>query len=553
MGCLFSSFRKSKVNDPPPMQARHGLPITHSQDLSTRPPQNPQMRPAQGYPSHDPPSRPHRNPTRTRSLDPLRSPPQDPPRQPQLHDLPGSPTPPPMPDAPPPPYSASPPLDPQPSTLHSQTWTRTLSIENPQTSTPIPTMPPPRRSPSFTSPVSLSIETEPSHVIGSAATPPPDVHSSGGSQTAELTTNPSTVVISLPQDPRDPIRDAREQHIVETLKATLRLISTTLDKISSPTPRVQNFVEMTVGVVNLIEISPPGHEPQEIYNLMQDINAQFVALIDHSSIPEDLQGKIDSIASNTNEFAPPQLKSSKGRALEHSQIAGVAQFLRCMKDELDSQASHWESDRVPSTSVSGCLMEVPVTHRQLEGRMSAKVHVQPSPTKAHSPTTIVLHLPSRDSRVQSHASKRAASTSASGSLPEMSGTLQQPKGGVNTKVDMKPRPMDASSLTTTVPHPSADNSHVQSHEPTRATRVSTSGSASGHGVQVTVQFEGVLGVKIDVTPRPIDAPSRSPMTIAPPAIPPPPPPADSHKDPKRDSLPRCPPISPIEIPHSFLN
>lgn len=43
-------------------------------------------------------------------------------------------------------------------------------------------------------------------------------------------------------------------------------------------------------------MSSKEHELQDFHDLMEEINAQFVALIDRFSIPEDLQRKIDSIA-----------------------------------------------------------------------------------------------------------------------------------------------------------------------------------------------------------------------------------------------------------------
>ncbi|SJL17847.1 uncharacterized protein ARMOST_21411 [Armillaria ostoyae] len=432
MGCFLS---KPKDVNPPPREPPRVPLIPRPQGSSTPPPQNLQI-----PPPHDPrgsplvavPSRPARNPSRTRSQDPPTPPPHDTPMQP-LHNSQSLPTPPTEPVSEPdvpPPYSVLPINNRQPSTLESQT----LSIQIPQTPTPVLTAPP-HRLPYLTTPSTPPTVTESPQLLGSSTTPPPadltDLHSNSASQTLDPTANPLTLIISQPQVPRNPVSDEREQRIVQALKATLHLMSTTLDKIPSPVPRVQNFVKMNLGVVDLIEISSKERELQDIYDLMQEINAQFVALIDRFSIPEELQRRIDSIARSTDEFAPAQPKSSKGRFLDQSQISRVARFLRRIKEELDSQASR--------------------------------------------------------------ATTRAPSTSASGSVPEVRVTFQQLEGG--------------------------------------------GGGGGFYPDQMSVS------VKIDMQPRPRDA--RAPMTILPTVSRPPSP--DSHEDPKRASLPRCPPISPIEI------
>ncbi|PBK60586.1 hypothetical protein ARMSODRAFT_1009273 [Armillaria solidipes] len=369
MGCFLS---KPKDVDPPPREPPHVPLIPRPQGSSTPPPQNLQIPPPndpQGSPLLAVPSGPARNPSRTRSQDPPTPPPHDTPMQP-LHDSQSSPTPPAEPVSEPdvpPPYSVLPINNRQPSTLESQT----LSIQNPQTPTPVLTAPP-HRLPYLTTPSTPPTVTESPQLLGSSTTPPPadltELHSNSASQTLEPTANPLTLIISQPQVPRNPVSDEREQRVVQALKATLHLMSTTLDKISSPIPRVQNFVKMNLDVVDLIEISSKERELQDIYDLMQEINAQFVALIDRFSIPEELQRRIDSIARNTDDFAPAQSKSSKGRLLDQSQIARVARFLRRIKEELDSQAFQSRATaRAPSTSASGSVPEVRVTFQQLEG------------------------------------------------------------------------------------------------------------------------------------------------------------------------------------------
>ncbi len=111
-------------------------------------------------------------------------------------------------------------------------------------------------------------------------------------------------------------------------------------------------------------MSSKEHELQDFHDLMEEINAQFVALIDPFSIPEDLQRKIDSIARYLLNVIYPLLDPdtyfrlvelmnlflhcqnySREGSPEHASIAGdssllpvVAKFLRRIKEELDSQA-----------------------------------------------------------------------------------------------------------------------------------------------------------------------------------------------------------------------
>ncbi|KAK0430095.1 hypothetical protein EV421DRAFT_1860517, partial [Armillaria borealis] len=262
------------------------------------------------------------------------------------------------------------------------------------------------------------------------------LHSSSASRMSDPTTNPSTLVLSLPQAPGNPVRDEREQTVVRALRATLRLMCATREKAPSPIPRVQTFLGINLDVVDLIKISSAE---QDIYDLMEEINAHFVALIKHFSVPEELQREIDSIASSINEFVPALSKLLKRRLLEHSWIARddhllVALFLRRIKDQLDSQAAGLSAD-------SGNTLS--------------------------------------SLKLQNNAADPAASTSTSGAFRV---PLQELEGGVSVKIGMQPKQRD----------------------------------------------------------------TRSPMTIVP-TVPRPPSP-DSHGDGKRASLPRCPPISPIEIP-----
>ncbi|PBK82622.1 hypothetical protein ARMGADRAFT_731228 [Armillaria gallica] len=302
MGCFPS---KPKAVDPPPREPPHVPLRTRPQDSSTRHLQNlqtPLPHDPQGSTLLDVPRRPPQDTLRARPHDPPTVPPQDTPRQP-LPDAPNSPTPTPDPvsePSPPPPYSVLPLQDPQPmpSTLDSQT----LSIQNPQTPTGrhILTTPPSDRSPPLTIPSTPPTVTDPPQLLGSSTAYPPvdvtELRSTSPSQTLNPTTNSSTLAISPPQAPVNLARDQHEQRVGQALKATLHRMRTTLRRAPSSVPRVQNFVKMNLDVVDLIEMSSKEHELQDFHDLMEEINPQFVALIDRFSIPEDLHRKIDSIA-----------------------------------------------------------------------------------------------------------------------------------------------------------------------------------------------------------------------------------------------------------------
>ncbi|PBK60587.1 hypothetical protein ARMSODRAFT_1068418 [Armillaria solidipes] len=224
--------------------------------------------------------------------------------------------------------------------------------------------------------------------------------------------NPSTLVLYLPQDPGNPVRDEREQNVVPALKATLRLMCTTLEKAPSLIPRVQTFLGINLDVVDLIKLIlriEISSAEQDIYDSMEEINAHFAALIKHFSVPEELQREIDSIAS-INEFVPALPKLLKRRLLEHSWIARddrllVALFIRRIKDQLDSQAAGLSADSgntlsslklqnnaadpAASTSTSGAFW-VPL--QELEGGFRVYHHPIPTGTEneRHFPDVLLF-------------------------------------------------------------------------------------------------------------------------------------------------------------------
>ncbi|SJL17850.1 uncharacterized protein ARMOST_21414 [Armillaria ostoyae] len=344
----------------------------------------------------DLPSQPPHDPLQTRSQDPPRQHHHDPQLTRRLQDTPSSPTPslgPVSEPNVPPPYSALPFQDPQ-QTPDSQT--QTLSIQYRQTPMPIPTTPPPHRSISLTIPMTPPTVTESPRLLGSSTiSPPVDLtgsHSTSTSQTPDPTMNPPTLAISLPQAPGNPVRDERGRSVVQALKATLHLMCTTLEKAPLPIPRVQDFLRVNLDVMDVIEISSDEYGFQDIHDLMEEINAQFVVLTKHYSTSEELQRKIDSIARSANELVPTLSKLVKGRSLENSRSAGddrilVADFLRRIKEELDSRAND-AADRAGSTAP-----EVRVTLKHVEGGVSVRIDMQSGSRDALSSMTIGSTVP----------------------------------------------------------------------------------------------------------------------------------------------------------------
>ncbi|KAK0430097.1 hypothetical protein EV421DRAFT_1860523, partial [Armillaria borealis] len=375
-GCFFSNLFAKQT------KGLLSQPLaTHSQDPPIPPPQHhddPQAIPPQHHRDpqvitclqYTPSPPPQATPT---------PPPQDTLTQP-LHDTPSSPTPSlgqvSEPDVPLP-YSALPFQDPQPLTPDSQM--QTLYVQYRQTPTPIPTTPPPHRSISLTIPTTPPTVTESPQLLSSSTISPP---------TPDPTMTPPTLAISLPQAPGNPVRDERGRSVVQALKATFHLMCTTLEKASSPIPRVQDFLRVNLDLIDLIEISSDEYGFQDIHDLMQEINAQFIVLTNRYSTSEELQRKIDSIARGANELVPALSKLVKGRSLKNSASAGddrtlVVNFLRRIKEELDSRA----------TTPSETAPEVRVTLQHVEGGVSVRIDMQSGSRDALSSMTIGSTVP----------------------------------------------------------------------------------------------------------------------------------------------------------------
>ncbi|KAK0492003.1 hypothetical protein EDD18DRAFT_1185799 [Armillaria luteobubalina] len=143
-------------------------------------------------------------------------------------------------------------------------------------------------------------------------------------------------------------RDERAmQSVVQALKETIRRMRTTLASVPTPDAGVQDFLRINLDMADLIEMWSNGHDFEEIYTLIQEVNDQYSAMIRRDPTAEGLRRRIASIASSTNELVPALSNLLTARSTKQSSIAGdsdrlivVARFLRRVREEPSPNIPH---------------------------------------------------------------------------------------------------------------------------------------------------------------------------------------------------------------------